>query len=81
MDNKKIAVLVRRYAPTLNRTQVIALRDRPYEYPQRVRPEWRRYALELMRMGLLEEHPDKGLFRCTEAGQEVVRRWEARGWL
>jgi hypothetical protein len=80
VDN--IAVLVRRYSPPLNRGQVLMLQARPYEYPQRIPPEHRRQALELKRLGLLEEDPGtRGMFRCTEIGQEVVRRWESKGWL
>lgn len=75
------ATLVRRYSPPLTRAQLEVLAACPYDAPARL-PRRKYVTLALVAAGLLERNPDsKDVYRCTEAGTEVVARWRAAGLL
>jgi hypothetical protein len=74
------AFITLRLGPGLTREQVQMLLDAPYEKPHRFKQV--RRARYLAAVGVLEEDPsNKGLFRCTEAGQDVILAYKAKGWL
>lgn len=76
------ATLVRRYSPPLTDNQLHILAVCPYDAPVSLDARMKRTALPLVAAGLLERHPEsKNLFRCTEAGTQVVARWRAAGLL
>lgn len=75
------ATLVRRYSPPMTRIQLDTLAACPYDAPAAL-PRRKYVTLALVAAGLLESHPEnKNLFRCTEAGTQVVARWRAAGLL
>jgi hypothetical protein len=73
------ATLVRRYSPPLRRRQLDILRTCRYETPRSLTGSEYRTGRELTRLGLLEREPGTAVFRCTEAGTEVVQHWIAAG--
>lgn len=76
------ATRVRRYIPTLTRREFDLLSSCPYEDPGRLMEAGtRRDALVMAKAGLLEEDPtNRGWFRVTTEGAQVVERWRAAGW-
>jgi hypothetical protein len=75
--------VVRRFAPPLTKRQLGILTSCPYEAPGRYQNAGDlQRARALVRTGLLEENPSsRGEFRVTAEAQDVVRVWEAAGWV
>lgn len=78
---------IRPYVPPLHRGLVELLASCPYDSPRPIHADARHQANTLITYGLLERSPSEDgmveprLYRVTDRGAEVVRRWKRSGWL